>query len=92
VHAEDQDRQVGREIARLLEHIEAVAPGDRQIEHHEAPALLAHQLQRRRSARRLAEDRGRQVLGQELAHPAPQDGVVVDQQDAQLGRVAHGRA
>src|SRR5438093_255906 len=68
-------------VPQFLEHLESAAAGHGHIQDHQVPSLLLDQGERLLAILRFAQDGELSILRHNLLQPAPENRVVIDDQD-----------
>ena len=84
--AQDQHRQVGRARLDARQRIDAALAGHADVEQDHVDLALAHDVQRLAAVGRLGHDAEVGLVGEELAQPGANHGMVVDDGDSNHGR------
>jgi hypothetical protein len=87
---QNEDRQVGRARLDRGERVDAALVGHRQVHDEDVDVALADDVDRLAAVRRLGDDLKVDLVGEVLAQPGANDGVVVDDGDSDHGVVTRG--
>src|SRR5258705_2087679 len=86
VHAQDQYRQPRPQLAHALQDIQPAAIGKRQVEHDHAPRMRVQRCDRIAAGTDFVDDGPGERIGEDVAQPAPDDRMIVDEHHSQRRR------